>query len=57
MESGQAPTIRNPDAKPTPKQIYALAHELSQRASEAFPATRGAASALIERLRTENDGR
>jgi hypothetical protein len=34
MESGEAPTIRNPDAKPTPKQIYALAHELSKRAGE-----------------------
>jgi hypothetical protein len=47
-------TIRHPDAKPTPKQVYALAHELCTRAGEEFPANRGAASALIERLRAQN---
>jgi hypothetical protein len=51
----QAPiTIRRPDGKPTPKQVYALAHELCRRAGEEFPATRGAASELIRRLRGEN---
>ena len=47
-------TIRHPEAKPTGKQVYALAHELCRRAGEEFPATRGAASALIQRLRDEN---
>jgi hypothetical protein len=47
--------IRHPEAKPTPRQIYALAHALCVRAGEEFPGTRGAASKLIERLRTENE--
>ena len=55
METEQtAVTVRHPDAKPTPKQVYALAHELCTRAGEEFAATRGAASELIERLRAEN---
>jgi hypothetical protein len=54
METEQAAvTVRHRDAKPTPKQIYALAHELCKRSGEEFPATRGAASELIERLRAE----
>ena len=53
MEKGQAVTIRNPDAKPTGRQIYALAHELAKHADVEFPRTRGEASLLIERLRTE----
>jgi hypothetical protein len=48
-----AVTIRRPEARPTPRQIYALAHALCDRAGEMFPATRGAASALLERLRAE----
>jgi hypothetical protein len=48
-------TIRHPDAKPTGRQIYALAHELCKRAGERFPPTRGAASALLERLRAQNE--
>jgi hypothetical protein len=48
-------TIRHPEGKPTPKQVYALAHELGARAGVEFPATRGAASALIQRLRDENE--
>jgi hypothetical protein len=47
-------TVRHPEAKPTPKQVYALVHELCRRRGEDFPATRGAASELIERLRREN---
>ncbi len=48
-------TIRHPEAKPTGRQIYALAHELCKRMEERFPATRSAASALIERLRAEEE--
>jgi len=47
-------SVRHPDAKPTPKQVYALAHELCARAGEEFPSTRGAASELIQRLRAES---
>jgi hypothetical protein len=45
--------IREPDAKPTGRQVYALAHELAKHAGVEFPRTRGAASELIERLRKE----
>jgi hypothetical protein len=41
-------------ARPTVRQIYALAAELCERMGEEFPATRDAASATIERLRIEN---
>jgi hypothetical protein len=55
VEAKQAPaTVRHTDAKPTAKQVYALAHELCERAGEDFPATRGAASELIQRLRVES---
>ena len=47
-------TVRHPEAKPTAKQVYALAHELAKRAGEEFPSTRGVASELIERLRAES---
>ena len=50
----EAPAIRHPDAKPTAKQMYALAHELAKHAGMRFPSTRGAASELIERLRGES---
>ena len=43
-----------PDGKPTVRQVYALAAALCERAGEEFPETRGAASELIERLRTED---
>ncbi len=46
--------MRHPEAKPTGRQVYALAHELCKRTGERFPSTRGAASELIERLRAEN---
>jgi len=42
------------DARPTIRQIYALAAALCERLGEEFPETRGDASELIERLRTEN---
>jgi hypothetical protein len=49
-----APAIRHPEAKPTARQMYALAHELAKHAGIAFPSTRGAASELIERLREKS---
>ena len=42
------------DAKPTVRQVYALAAALCERAGEAFPETFAEASELIERLRLEN---
>jgi hypothetical protein len=42
------------ERKPTVRQIYALAGALCERMGEEFPATPGAASELIERLRREN---
>jgi len=54
-QRGETRSVRNLEAKPTPRQVYALARELATRAGETFPATRGAASALIERLRAENE--
>jgi hypothetical protein len=57
VETERAPiTIRHPEAKPTGKQVYALAHELCARAGVEFPQTRGVASALIQRLRDEQLG-
>jgi hypothetical protein len=41
-------------AKPTVRQVYALAAALCERMGEEFPETRGAASETIERLRIEN---
>lgn len=46
----------NGKAMPTGKKVYALAHELCARAGVEFPVTRGAASALIQRLRDERAG-
>ena len=40
--------------QPTVRQVYALAAALCERMGEEFPDSRGAASELIERLRTEN---
>jgi hypothetical protein len=40
--------------KATVRQVYALAAALCAQAGEEFPETREAASALIERLRTES---
>lgn len=41
------------DARPTVRQVYALAAALCERADEAFPETFDQASELIERLRLE----
>jgi hypothetical protein len=41
-------------ARPTIRQIYALAAELCARLGEEFPETRDQASSTIERLRIEN---
>jgi hypothetical protein len=41
-------------ARPTVRQIYALAAELCERVGEEFPETRDEASVTIERLRIEN---
>ena len=43
-----------PDAKPTVKQVYAIARALCERSGEEFPERRDDASELIERLRAEN---
>jgi hypothetical protein len=42
------------EGKPTVRQVYALAAALCERMGEEFPESRGDASGLIERLRTEN---
>jgi hypothetical protein len=55
MASERPVTIRHPETKPTPRQVYALAHELAKRAGVEFPRTKGAASALIERLRSDEN--
>ena len=44
----------DPDARPTVRQIYALAAALCDRAGEEWPESRGAASELIERVRIES---
>jgi hypothetical protein len=44
----------NASAPPTARQVYALAAALCERLGEELPATRAAASELIERLRIEN---
>jgi hypothetical protein len=55
VEPGRTPAkVRQTEAKPTPRQIYALARELCKRSGEEFPATRGSASTLIERLRAQD---
>jgi hypothetical protein len=41
------------DDRPTVRQVYALAGVLCNGAGLAFPRTRGQASTLIERLRTD----
>jgi hypothetical protein len=41
------------NAKPTVRQVYALAAGLCERAGEAFPQTVDEASELIERLRLD----
>ncbi len=43
--------FKNPDGKPTVRQIFALAAAFCEGVGEEFLATRMAASKLIERLR------
>lgn len=50
---GPHPRSGNSSAKPTVRQVYALARVLLKMADERWPETRAAASDLIERLRTE----
>jgi hypothetical protein len=49
-----AAVLPKPAAAPTIRQVYALAGASCERLGEGWPATRAEASALIERLRTEN---
>ena len=51
-----ARTIRKPDAKPTVRQVYAIARLLLAESGEAWPDTREEASELIERLRGSDEG-
>ena len=44
---------KKPVGKPTVRQVFALAAALCEREGIEFPATRDAASELIERLRLE----
>jgi hypothetical protein len=50
-------SIRNPDGKPTIRQVYAIARLLLAEAGEAWPANREEASELIDRLRYHDDER
>jgi hypothetical protein len=43
----------NTNAPPTARQVYAIARALCEKCNEEFPADRGTASELIERLRRE----
>ncbi len=49
------PTLQHPQGKPTVKQVYAIARALCERAGERWPETREDASALISRLRGEDE--
>jgi hypothetical protein len=44
-------TVRKPDAKPTIRQVYAIARLLLAETEERWPETREEASELIDRLR------
>lgn len=50
-------TLRNPDGKPTVRQVYAIARLLLAEAGEAWPESREEASGLIERFRDREDER
>jgi len=50
-------TLRDPDGKPTIRQVYALARLLLAEAGEAWPETREETSELIERFRDREDER
>ena len=51
---GQGSHPTSGEGKPTVRQVYALAAALCERLGEEWPESRADASALIERLRTEN---
>jgi hypothetical protein len=48
-------SLRNPDGKPTIRQVYAIARILLAEAGERWPASREEASELIDRLRERDD--
>ena len=48
--------FKDPEAKPTGKQIYALAAMLCRHVGEQFPATRYEASELMDRVRAGTVG-
>lgn len=48
-------TVRNPDGKPTVRQVYAIARLLLAEAGEGWPQNREEASELIERFRDRED--
>jgi len=48
-------TLRNPDGKPTVRQVYAIARLLLAEAGEAWPESREEASELIDRFRDRED--
>jgi hypothetical protein len=48
-------SLRNPDGKPTIRQVYAIARILLAEAGERWPANREEASELIDRLRERDD--
>ena len=43
------------EAKPTVKQVYAIAAALCKESGEKFPQSRGEASELIKKLRGEHE--
>jgi hypothetical protein len=50
-------TVRKTDAKPTIRQVYAIARALLREAGEPWPQTREEASELIDRLREQDEER
>jgi hypothetical protein len=50
-----ARSLRNPDGKPTIRQVYAIARLLLAETGERWPANREEASELIDRLRERDD--
>lgn len=50
-------TVRKLDAKPTIRQVYAIARALLKETGEAWPETREEASELIDRLRERDEER
>ena len=48
-------SVRKTDAKPTIRQVYAIARALLRESGEAWPQTREEASELIDRLRESDE--